>query len=223
MSRITFLLTSTAFAFLATTSGAQPPAEQQIAAAVLAAPEDQRDGATVLGRRAGTDGLVELRSGDGALVCLADDPSDDRFHVACYHRDLEAFMARGRQLRAEGKERAEILEIRGSEIEAGTLPYPDGPRALYSLTGPADAWDPESGTAEGASPVWVVYVPGATAESTGLSPSPPAPGAPWIMSEGTPWAHVMIVPPRPESDESEESGGDGEPDGDDSDDASDDR
>ena len=36
----------------------------------------------------------------------------------------------------------------------------------------------------------------ATPESTGLSTSPGAPGAPWLMYPGTPGAHIMINPPK---------------------------
>src|SRR3954447_13881249 len=80
---------------------APPSAALQIAAAVLAAPKDMRDSATVLGYA--PDGhLTTLRHGKGALVCLTSDPKSDRFHVACYHRSLEPFMARGRALRARG-------------------------------------------------------------------------------------------------------------------------
>jgi hypothetical protein len=42
-----------------------------------------------------------------------------------------------------------------------------------------------------ASTLLVVYVPGATAESSGLSPVPTKTG-PWIMYPGTPKAHIMI-------------------------------
>jgi len=41
--------------------------------------------------------------------------------------------------------------------------------------------------------LYVVYIAGATAASTGL-PTQPAPGLPWIMYPGTPKAHIMFVP-----------------------------
>src|SRR5512143_2193233 len=66
------------------------PAAQQIAAAVLAAPADMRASATVLGYDE-SGKLVPLRKGTGALVCLATDPKNEQFHVACYHRSLEPF------------------------------------------------------------------------------------------------------------------------------------
>lgn len=171
---------------------AAPPAAEQIAAAVTPAPEAQRDAATVLGY--GADGeLTVLRRGEGELICLADDPTDERFHVACYHRSLEPFMERGRELRAEGLEREAVIAARRNEIDAGELAMPDGPTALYSLTGALDAWDPATGTLRAGNRVFVVYVPYATEASTGLPPEPIVDGAPWLMAPGEPWAHVMIV------------------------------
>jgi len=77
--------------------GPVPAADLQIAAAVLPAPVEMRDGATVLGYS--PDGkLVTLRRGTNDMICLASDPKAPSFHVACYHRALEPFMARGREL-----------------------------------------------------------------------------------------------------------------------------
>ena len=168
------------------------PAEQQIAAAVLAAPETMRAGATVLGYA--PDGrLKKLRQGRGELVCLASDPKAEKFHVACYHRALEPFMARGRSLRAHGVTGDRVDSVRFAEARAGKLRLPRQPAMLYSLTGPPDSFDPATGTASKAQPLFVVYVPYATAASTGLSAAP-VEGAPWIMHPGTPKAHIMFQP-----------------------------
>lgn len=168
------------------------PAEQQIAAAVLAAPETLRAGATVRGYA--PDGrLTRLRKGSGELVCLASDPRAERFHVACYHRSLEPFMARGRTLRARGVTGDRVDSVRFAEVRAGKLRLPRHPAMLYSLTGPRDSFDPVTGTAPKAEPLFVVYVPYATAASTGL-PAAPVEGGPWIMHPGTPKAHIMFAP-----------------------------
>lgn len=168
-----------------------PPADQQIRAAVSPAPDAMREEASVLGYSADAE-LVTLREGTNELVCLADDPTDDRFHVACYHEDLEPFMARGRELSAEGMSGDEVREIRRQEIDDGTLSMPEKPMSLYSLTGGPDAWDYEAGELLSARPLYVVYVPYATVESTGLATSPASEGAPWLMDAGKPWAHIMI-------------------------------
>jgi len=180
---------ATAFGAQAATSSDNP-----IAAAVAPAPPALRDTATVLGWQ--EDGTMRvLRQGEGELTCLADNPADERFHVACYHNALEPFMARGRELRREGKEREELLRVREEEIASGKLEMPNGPTALYSLTGPADSFDSVTGEVKGGTRVSVVYVPFATEASTGLPPEPAVPGGPWIMNPGKPWAHIMVVQP----------------------------
>ncbi len=167
------------------------PAAQQITAAVAAAPAEFRDGATVLGYNESKK-LVTLREGKGDMVCLADDPNDaERFHVACYHKGLEPFMARGRSLRAEGVKGEQVDTVRFKEIKSGALKMPSAPSSLYTLTGPPTSFDPASGKVTGARWLYVVYIPGATAASTGLSEKA-APGVPWIMFPGTPKAHIMF-------------------------------
>ncbi|MDP2471032.1 MAG: hypothetical protein Q8W46_09205 [Candidatus Palauibacterales bacterium] len=167
---------------------AAPDLDAQIRQAVLAAPESMRADATVLGygREAReSDPLSVLRQGKNSLICLADDPEVDGFHVACYHRSLDDFMALGRRMRAEGKGRAEVMDARYAALEAGTLTMPER-AALYSITADGDAGD-----LEGARRLVVVYVPGATLEDLGL-PGRPAGNLPWLMLPGTPWAHIMI-------------------------------
>ena len=171
-----------------------PDKENQIAAAVMAAPEEQRAGATVYGYDA-KGHIVALREGTNNLICLADDPSNAGFSAACYHKDLEAFMARGRELRAQGKSPGEIFDIREAEAKAGTLEMPGQPTTLHLLEGPQGKYDPATGQVIDAYYRYVVYIPWATAESTGLPTKPIVPGAPWIMDPGTHRAHIMVTPP----------------------------
>ena len=180
----------------ATASGgaAVAAADVQIAAAVLPLPADLRANATVLGYDSNRR-LVTLRDGSGVMTCLAANPAMPQFHVACYHKSLEPFMARGRELRAqnEGITRERVDSVRFLEARSGKLKLPKEPAALYSLTG--GTFDPSTKTVSGARPLFVIYVPYATAESTGLSVVPPARGGtPWIMGAGTPKAHIMFTP-----------------------------
>jgi len=169
-----------------------PPAGVQIAGAVLAAPAELREGAAVLGYDA-HGGRVRIRDGKNELICLATDPAKSAFNVACYHKDLEPFMARGRELLAQSVTGPKRNEIRFKEIEDGKLPMPKEPRTLYVLTG--TSFDAASGKVQDAYLRWVIYVPFATPESTGLS-TKPSDGAPWLMSAGTAGAHIMINPPK---------------------------
>ena len=169
-----------------------PPPAEQIAAAVLPLPADLRATASVMGYKSAGK-LTVLRQGSGALNCLASDPRSDRFHVACYHKSLEPFMARGRALRAEGVKAELVDSVRFREIRRGRLRMPLQPAVLYSLTGKPGSFDAATSTATGARPLFVIYVPGATSASLGIS-AVPAEGTPWVMSPGTPRAHIMFVP-----------------------------
>lgn len=172
--------------------GQAPPAAQQVAAAVLAAPESMRASATVLGWT--DDGrVVTLRHGTGPLICLADDPRDRYWSVACYHRSLEPFMARGRALLRQGIKGRKRNEIRWQEIREGKLKMPYG-RILYVLDG--KGYNPATNTVDQPYLRWVIYTPNATSASTGLATAAREPGEPWLMFAGTPGAHIMITPPR---------------------------
>jgi hypothetical protein len=173
---------------------APPPPDQQIAGAVQAAPQDRRAGAMVLGFDA-SGALVTLRPGTNDMVCLADNPAVEGFNVACYHKDLEPFMARGRALTAQGITDDKVrASTRFEEIKTGKLAMPKEPRTLYVTTG--KAFDAATGQIADAYTRSVIYVPFATADSTGLAVKPAGPGVPWLMDPGTAGAHIMINPPR---------------------------
>jgi hypothetical protein len=169
-----------------------PSVENQIKAAVSPAPDNLKSEATVRGYDK-QGNWVTLRDGSNELICLADDPDQSNFHVACYHKDLEPFMKRGRDLRAKGLSHNKVDSLRRVEIKNGKLPMPHKPMALYSLTGSKDSFDYSTGHIKKASPLYVIYIPFATEATTGLSQSPVSKGAPWIMEPGTPWAHIMVM------------------------------
>lgn len=173
-----------------------PSPEIQIKTAVLAAPADKRDGATVYGYSAKNEFIV-LRKGTNEMVCLADDPRQKGLSVSCYHRDLEPFMERGRVLKQEGKKADEILKIREQEVKDKKLIMPSHPSTLYSYTAKDENVNASTGDVKDGYLRYVVYIPYATAESTGLPLKPEAPGMPWIMDPGTHRAHIMINPPPP--------------------------
>ena len=173
-------------------TSAYPSASRQIAAAVSPLPLPLRASATVLGYGAGGK-LVTLRRGSNDMICLADDPSQKMYHVACYHRSLEPFMARGRELHARKLSREAIDSVRLSDVKSGRYAMPSKPAALYQYFAPRDSVDAATGVVNGASYLYVVYTPYATPASTGLTANP-VDGGPWIMYPGKPWAHIMIQP-----------------------------
>lgn len=171
------------------------PAEIQIKTATLAAPEELRDEAMVYGYDEQGE-MVVLREGTNYLVCVADDPEKKGVNVTCYSKKLEPFMARGRQLTAEGKTEMQRREIRRQEAEAGDLQLTDAPAMTYILSGSEENYDPATGELKDGHFRYVIYIPYATAESTGLPEKPFVPGMPWIMDPGTHRAHIMITPPK---------------------------
>ena len=173
-----------------------PSVELQIKTAVLAAPEEQREGAMVYGYDEEGE-MVVLREGSNDLVCIADNPSQEGFSASCYHRDLEPFMERGRILRKEGKSSQEIFDMREEEVKSGKLKMPEAPTTLFVFSAPKEQYDASSGEVTEGNFRYVVYIPYATPESTGLPLGPEAPGMPWIMDPGTHRAHIMITPPAP--------------------------
>ncbi|MBX2970475.1 MAG: hypothetical protein KF803_13985 [Cyclobacteriaceae bacterium] len=171
-----------------------PSAEVQIKTAVLAAPEDKRDGAMVYGYNTKGE-FVVLRKGTNEFVCITDDPKASGFNVSCYHKDLEPFMARGRELKVQGKSFQEIFDIREAEVKSGKLFMPKQATNLQVFSAPSENYNAETGEVTKGNFRYVVYIPWATAESTGLPLKPEAPGMPWIMDPGTHRAHIMINPP----------------------------
>jgi len=166
--------------------------EALIATAIMAAPRKSRSGCKVIGYNMAGE-FVTLKEGDNEFICLADNPNEGGFSAACYHKDLEPFMARGRELRAEGKTAQEIFDMREEEVKSGKLVIKPG-LTLHIYFGAKALYDPETSKVAGAQYRYVVYMPWATSESTGLPEAPMASNHPWLMNPGTHKAHIMISP-----------------------------
>jgi hypothetical protein len=163
-----------------------------IATALMAAPEESRSDCKVIGYNIAGE-FVTMKEGNNEFIVLADNPNQDGFSAACYHNSLEPFMARGRTLKAEGKTSQEIFEIREAEMKSGELKITTG-STLHIYYGAKTMYDPKTSKVKGAQLRYVVYMPYATKESTGLPESPIAPNHPWLMNPGTHKAHIMISP-----------------------------
>ena len=168
--------------------------EDQIKSAVLAAPASERDGAHVFGFNEAGD-LITLREGTNNFVVRADNPTQPGFEVVSYPKDVEPFMARGRTLREEGKDRGQVLQMREDEMKNGTLQKPNYGSTLAIYYGENAKYNAETDELEGGKFRYVIYTPLATAESTGLPISPKGKGHPWVMFPGLYRAHIMITPP----------------------------
>ena len=168
--------------------GTVAPPAQQIAAAVTALPQELRAGAAVLGYSPDKK-LVSLRAGTNDMICLAQPPADTSFHSACYHKSMEPFMARGRELREQGVKGAQVDTVRFAEVKSGKLKMPTQATMLYQIFG--GKFDPATEKVTGGQWLYVTYIPNATPATTGLS-AKPSQTSPWIMFPGTPKAHIMF-------------------------------
>ena len=161
----------------------------EIAAAVLPLPDSMRAGARVLIYRGGD--LVEARTGSNEMICLGDDPAHKGLQVSCYHKSLEPFMARGRELRAAGMTKREAVDsARLADVRSGRIVMPSS-AMLSSVFAESDSFDAAAGPPAKPRALDVIYLPFATQESSGISEQPAA-DRPWLMFAGKPWAHVML-------------------------------
>jgi ABC-type phosphate transport system substrate-binding protein len=160
--------------------------DELIAQAVSAAPEQLRAGATVVNYDAKGDPVV-LRQGNNGVVCTPNQ-NKDNYSVNCYAQVLRAQRDMQAKEKAEGKDPKTIAADIQAALASGKLPKPPLGTTMYSLSGKTQA------TARG---MWVVLVPGLTAEETGLPTKPTAAGTPWLMRAGTPGAHIHIPQPAP--------------------------
>lgn len=167
--------------------------DQQISSASIAAPMEVREGATVYGYDENGD-LIVIKEGDNNFVCIADNPNKDGFQVVAYHNSLEPMMSRGRELNKQGKSRQEKEEARATEAKSGELKLPESPATLHIYYGENGFYNTESGEIENAKYRYVVYIPYATQETTGLSLKPNESNHPWLMFPGKYNAHIMISP-----------------------------
>jgi hypothetical protein len=172
--------------------------EQVIAASVFPLPEQLRAGAGVVAfdpqhRR------VELRRSTNGMVCMRPVPGEDVWDSRCYQQTFVRLIFRAGDLMRRGQKPADVDAQFAREIKRGTLKLPASPTAGYRMLGPADAYDPETGTATPALEVWQsIHMPYRTAAELGLpDESALRPGqesrGPFMMAGGTWWAHAMIL------------------------------
>lgn len=166
--------------------------EELIATALMAAPQVSRANCKVIGYNMAGE-FVTLKEGDNEFIVLADNPKQEGFNAACYHKNLEPFMARGRALGAEGKSAEEIFATREAEMKSGVLKITPG-STLHIYYGPNSLFDPETSQIDGAQLRYVTYIPWATSETIGLPEAPTAANHPWLMNAGTHRAHIMMSP-----------------------------
>jgi hypothetical protein len=167
------------------TSSISDVAPDEVSQAVLPLPEDLRAGATAYKYDPKTGERIVLRKGTNFAECT---PRGADGFTWCYNKVTGPRRDFAAKLRAQGRSEQEITDAVAAATKAGTLqPTPFGTMS-YRLYGKKDRiqW------------LWVLSVPGATAESIGVSDQDHREeaingrGVPWLMLAGTPGAHIMI-------------------------------
>ena len=168
-----------------TQSGVTDLAPDEVSQAVLPLPEDLRAGATVYKHDPKTGDRIVLRKGTNFAECT---PRGADGFTWCYNQVTGPRRDFSAKLRAQGRTDAEVTAAVAAAAKAGTLaPTPFGTMS-YRLYGKTDRIQL----------LWVLSVPGATADSIGVSDTDHREdaingrGVPWLMLAGTPGAHIMI-------------------------------
>ena len=158
---------------------ADPSDAQRIEEATAALPESLRAGASVV--MIDTDGHKQvLRPGSNGFVCSPDKPAPG-FKVACVEATVNGFFAAVRPIVAQATSKAERRELIDAAIEKGVIKIPTPGSRNYVLSGP---------DRQRAKLLLTIFLPGATAESTGLSTE--RSDGTWLMCPGSPGAHIMV-------------------------------
>lgn len=169
-----------------------PDSAATLAMATLPLPPQLRGGASVV--QLGPHGHPNtLRAGTNPMVCFADNPADTLLDVRCYHAAfvplIYAARRLGRTSLADSTLNARILE----EIQAGRLTLPSHPTAGYRVLGPMRSYNPTTRELGPDIDRWQsLHMPFATTGTVGISNEEHG-AEPFMMAEGTWWAHVMIM------------------------------
>jgi hypothetical protein len=168
-----------------------PPADKQIAAAVLPLPLPLREHAAVMGYAPDMT-LKLLRPGTNGMLCTGLQPGNAQFDVRCYPETFIPLVRRIAQLHALPE--AERQRIIDQEIKSGKLALPKGPVAGYRMLGPISAYTAATNSVGPTIASWQsIHFPYRTAAEIGLPEDGTVPREfPYVMSSGTYWAHVMI-------------------------------
>jgi hypothetical protein len=194
------LLVITGLSLVSVSQAAPGSSDQEIAAPVLALPDQLKNGAAVV--RLNQGGFPEpLREGTNTMVCIANRPGSDRFDVRCYQEDFIGVVYRAFQLVAEGIRGEKGSQQIEAEIKASKLSLPSHPTVGYRCLGPAKAYNASTNTATAEIYCWEsVHFPFRTAHGLGLMDESEIPEnmqrkLPFVMGSGTYWCHVMIMHP----------------------------
>lgn len=109
------------------------------------------------------------------------------------------FMARGRELTAEGIEGMERQETRWADADVGLIELPGRTAMVFNLSFTCEDFDPATADPTTGGRLHAAYTPYITPELSGL-PLSPETQEPWLMWPGKAGAHIMIAVPAVEGE-----------------------
>ncbi|HUA18695.1 MAG TPA: hypothetical protein VMB25_08120 [Bryobacteraceae bacterium] len=157
-------------------------ADEAIQKALLAAPRQMKEGATVIKWK--SDFTYEtLKKGTNKLVCydLSGFPNHPPFTIECTSLANLDRVAQNLKYEAKG-DRKEVQAALEAAEKDGTRVKPEFGSVWIHMMGPDQ---------EHARMHTTIAVPGATAQSLGI-PDKPTEGGAWIMNAGSSTAHIMV-------------------------------
>ena len=174
------VLTALVMLAVSTATLAQAP-DEAIEKALLAAPANLRDGATVIKWNPDFT-YTTLKKGMSRLVCYdrSGFPGQQPFSVECTSMANLDRAAQNLKFEAAGDKNKTQVLVDAAEKD-GTRVKPEYGSVWYHVMGP---------DREHARTHMTIAIPGATTQSTGL-PDKPGQGGVWIMNPGTSTAHIM--------------------------------
>jgi hypothetical protein len=167
---------------LAAATSAFAQANAEVEKALLAAPANAREAATVI--KWNQDGSYEtLKQGTNAIVCYDQSgwPTEQPFSVQCTSKANLERVKQNKMFEKEADRDKRNAALAAAEKD-GSRVKPEYGSVFWNLSGKDQA---------SARPHTTIAVPGATAASTGL-PDHNKQGGAFLMAAGTSAAHIMI-------------------------------
>ena len=168
---------------MALSIGAFAQTSPEIEKALLPAPAQMKDGATVIKWK--SDFTYDtLRKGTNRLVCYERpiQPGEQPFSVECTSIANLERVAVSLKTEASAPQQAERRAAFEALEKAGKWPKPEYGSVFYNMTGPSQAQARSHAT---------IAVPGATGQTLGL-PENGNQGGAWVMNAGSTAAHLMM-------------------------------
>ncbi len=171
--------------FLVDHVAAQVSVDRRVDLALSLIPATARGDATVLLRS--VEGDETFREGTGPFVCLSDVSRAGRISLNCHHRTLDGQLRVETELSAAGIRGAEFRRQLCQELESRSIVVPNGAMEITASV----QYEADGSLAPEMTVYSLLYVPGATKESIGVTDQNPGQGMPYLHHPGGCGAHVM--------------------------------